>query len=73
MYMSGVEEIKAQLDWGRGNLESPQDNLSLEDVEWLIEQAEKAERYEKVLQGIVEYSKYEGNRWYENAKQALKA
>ncbi|KIL72125.1 hypothetical protein [Bacillus badius] len=33
---------------------------------------DKVQRYEKVLKEIVEYSKYEGNQWYENAKQALK-
>lgn len=70
--MPSLEAIKSQLEWGRENLDNPQDNLSLEDVERLIKLAEKAERYEKVLREIVRHSKYEGNQWYEVAKQTLK-
>ncbi|MGM7635654.1 hypothetical protein [Bacillus sp. Hm123] len=35
------------------------------------QQHQEIERYKKVLQEIVGFSKYEGNQWYEDVKQAL--
>lgn len=54
--MANLERIKDQLVWGKENLDSPQDNLSLEDVEWIIEQAEKVERLEEYI-GELEQNK----------------
>lgn len=54
--MANLEQIKDQLEWGKENLDSPQDNLSLKDVEWLIEQAEKVEALEKRLNELAQTS-----------------
>lgn len=69
--MDKIEQIKDQLEWGKENLDSPQDNLSLEDVKYLLEQVEKAEQYKRMLEKIVAFTKYDGNQWYSDAKKLL--
>jgi DNA-binding transcriptional MerR regulator len=55
--MANLEQIKDQLEWGKENLDSPQDNLSLEDVEWLIEHAEKVDELQKENENLKQYKK----------------
>jgi hypothetical protein len=45
--MSKAKELKQAFEWGKKN---DLYNLDFPDVDWLIEQAEKVERYEKALE-----------------------
>jgi hypothetical protein len=52
--MGKLDEIKERLQWGNEHVAWTINNIDLEDVVWLIEQAEKAERYEKALKEILD-------------------
>lgn len=47
--MSRMEDVKWQIQWAKENGIKPSDNVTSEDIEWLIETVEK---YEKVLKEI---------------------
>lgn len=56
-----LEDIKDRLGWAKENLDSPLDNLEVYQVDWLIEQAEEAERLNKQLSKQVEMGyRFEG-------------
>jgi hypothetical protein len=44
-----LDEIKKDLEWGKKVGGKPQENLDMEQVEWLIKQTEKAKQVEKIL------------------------
>ena len=41
-HLNRLEAIKDQLAWGKENLDSPYENLDLEDVQWLYERAKES-------------------------------
>lgn len=53
-----LERIKDAYQWGK---ENDLFNLDIENVEWLIEQAEKAQRYEEALNQIIAWGPVGGS------------
>jgi hypothetical protein len=45
--MSDLESIKSQVEWAKENGINPPSNVDSDDIDWLIEQAEKVEELEK--------------------------
>lgn len=53
-----LQTIKDQFEWGEENLESGIYNLESDDINWLIEQAEKVEQLQDKLQRCQESYTY---------------
>jgi hypothetical protein len=70
-----LEEIKNRFKWGKENLENATDNLSDNDVKWLIKQSEKVEvlKIEKEqMQNDIMFHRKKADEYLDKAEQLEK-
>jgi hypothetical protein len=64
-----LQTIKDQFEWGEENLESGIYNLESDDINWLIEQAEKIQRCQESYSGLNKMYDHWRNKAKELEKQ----
>jgi predicted RNase H-like nuclease (RuvC/YqgF family) len=68
-----LQTIKDQFEWGEENLESGIYNLESDDINWLIEQAERVQRCQESYSGLNKMYDHWRNKAKELEKQLQQA